>query len=158
MLIYSAFSDFQINMSLRIIAKGEKMEPEYLQADPAYRKKVLIVMGLILVGGFLALLLAMPWAEEQLRSAEPEMASKVVKTVYILLMVPLIVICVLMIRMARKSLKELQFPPSGTRVIKDTQIFRDTEAQKRAIMMIIFAGLIMLFGSASALLMFKLLS
>ncbi len=134
------------------------MEPEILRADPAYRKKVIILVGVILAGGFLALLLAMPWAEAKLQSAEPELAFKVVKTVYMLLMLPLLFICILMLRMAKKSLKELQFPPSGTRVIKDTPIFRDAEAQKRAMMVIVFAGLILLFGAASTLLMFKLTS
>lgn len=132
--------------------------PEYLYADPVYRKKVIILVLIIALGGTLILTLLTPLFNDYHTHQKPEIALYIIRyTLLVLLIIP-VMFTFYMIRFAVSTIKQGQFPPSGTKVIKDTRILYDNAAKSRArflialsvilfIMCLVMAGFLFIFIS-----------
>ncbi len=133
------------------------MEPEYLKADPVYRRKVIIWLVLIFVLGFVVLGLGLPYAKQKLGNMDPGAAIMLVKYAYLVIMLPLATFCIYLFKLSVHSLAQGQFPPMGTKVVKDTLLYRGQEARKRAFLLVILGLAILLLCAYSVILMFRLL-
>lgn len=134
------------------------MEQEYLKADPGYRRKVIIWLVLIFVLGSVALGLGLPLAKQKLGEMEPGAAIMLVKYAYIVVLLPLGAFCIYLFCLAMRSLAQGQFPPLGTKVVKDTLLYRGQEARKRALLLVFLGVGIILLCAYSVVIMFRLLS
>lgn len=118
--------------------------PDILKADPVYRRKVLIWIFIIALGGSLCLILLMPFLENYLASHKPEVAFNIIKYTLLILMIIPALFSLYLIRIALRTIKHCQFPPPGIKVVKDTRILYDDAAKSRAVILIVLAVLIFL--------------
>ncbi len=128
-------------------------ERPILRADPAYRKKMIRIFLSALLVGFILLSLAIPKLENATLAKDPGKALITIKLILVLLLVIPALLCIYLLRIAINSIKLRQFPPPGTKVIKDTPIFSDAEAVKRGLILLFFALILMflcLFSAALA--------
>ncbi len=124
--------------------------PEYLQADPAYRRKIIIIIIVIAIGGVLCLQLLMPLLGEYLAKHEPDVSLNIVKYLLLFLVMIPALFSMYLIRMAIQINKHGQFPPPATRVIKDTRILYDSAAKIRARVLIVLAIVLFVLCTVTA--------
>lgn len=128
--------------------------PEYLYADPVYRKKVFILVLLIALGGTVCLTLLIPRLESYLSHQESETALNIVKYILLILLLIPALFSLLMVRIAIRTIKQGQFPPEGFKVIKDTRILYDDAAKARARIIIAIALLLFIMCISTAVFAF----
>ena len=116
--------------------------PDMMPADPDYRKKVLLILLLITLVGFLLLALAVPFVNQLFDQANPEQALQTLKLVLSVLILMPTLFSVYIIRIAIRTLRQQQFPPEGVKVMRDTPIVYDGKAKQRGIILLVLAGLI----------------
>lgn len=134
------------------------IRPPIVSADPKYRKKVLRIVLLASIAGFALLALLIPPLEKASTHADPARTLATMKiALAILLLIPVLLMIVI-IRIAVKTIKQKQFPPEGMQVLRDTTILYDGDATKRGIILLILAFLIIDFCFAAAFIAMKLLS
>jgi hypothetical protein len=112
------------------------LEPStVLKADPAYRRKVLVVYVAFVALCTLLVLVLQQWGfpafDAYLRRQKPDEAIRLLKTIVIVSMSVPLGIFVYLFRLGRHIQLSAQFPAPGTRVIRDTEILRGRAAIRR---------------------------
>lgn len=116
------------------------MDQEILKADPAFRKRLLVIIGIVVILGILLIGIVIPrFLIPGGDSADPAQALNQLKWLLAIIYLPLLGFCVYLVSMAIRSWRQEVFPPLGTRVIKDTPIFRGQKARHKALGIIILA-------------------
>lgn len=114
-----------------------------LKADPEYRRKSLVICVLFLVfGAVLAIVLSewgIPAFEEYLKGKKPEEAFRILQWLLVACFFSMIPWAFYIFRYARRILNSGQFPPPGTKVIRDTQIIEGQTARRYAYIMIAYS-------------------
>jgi hypothetical protein len=120
--------------------------PDMIPADPDYRKKVLKKLVVIALAGIVLFVFATQLVERQMNQPSPEDAIRTIKLLLAFLLVLPLAIASYFIVMGIRTLRYGQFPPEGTKVLRDTPIMYDNAAKKRGILLLILSGLIVNFG------------
>jgi len=112
---------------------------EMIYADPDYKKKVLRITAFVVV--FVLILAGLGFNNFQLYLKQMETVSAV-RLITVLLVIIFAVPCLFsiwIIKVALHSLKEKRFPPTGTKVIRDTKVLYDDKARIRSVILIALA-------------------
>jgi len=109
------------------------MDNEIIKADPAFRKKVLIIALLLVLAGAAAISVLMPWIQNRLAEEDTMVAIRMLRFLIIALFTPPLIFAFWMISFALKAYKQGLFPPEGTKVIKDTPRLQGKPAKSKAI-------------------------
>jgi hypothetical protein len=112
---------------------------EIHRADPAYRTRALLLVGLTLLVCSVLLLLLQAWLHRvtaQLLSADPDMPRRWLRGLFAALgfglAMPATLIGVSLRRMGLKSQAERRFPPAGWKTLRDVRVLRDAQALRLA--------------------------
>jgi hypothetical protein len=107
-----------------------------LKADPEYRRRVLWLYLAGVVAGFGLLLWAPPLLVRHLapsvRARDPAGAVRLLQVLVALLFVPGLPLAYYLYRLAGRIHASGQFPPPGTRVLRDTVVVEGVPAHRRA--------------------------
>ncbi len=128
--------------------------PDILPADPAYRKKVIKILLISAIAGFLILAVLSKVIDKQVESGDPGKLIGLMTLLIALMVTGLTGYSIYLVRIAIKTKRQAQFPPPGMKVIRDTPILYDDAARQRAKQLIVFAALII--GSSFMMLRFFL--
>jgi hypothetical protein len=124
------------------------MENKIVKADPKYRKRIIRMVFLVLIAGFILLRFAIRIFDYYLTAQNPETSLMIVSyTLATLFIIPAI-LSIVMLRIGSKTIKQRCFPPEGLKVFKDTPQLLDEDAIKRGKIMVGFAISIMLLCMA----------
>ncbi len=123
---------------------------EILKADPEYKRKILKIQGLFVVGVAALIHWGLPAFKTFIHSKKPEEGIHILLWVLVLLFSQFVFFGIYIVRKGKKVLAAGQFPLSGTKVFRDTTILRGEKAQYRAKLMIgggIVIGVLSLYGA-----------
>jgi hypothetical protein len=120
------------------------MDNEILKADPRYRKKALISMLVMVIFGIMAIVFLLPWLKGYLMFLGCRKGAQVLVLIFGVAFIIPIFLSIQMLRIAAKSMREERFPPSGTKVIKDTAVLSGNAAKNRGIILFFLAGFMLL--------------
>jgi|GEM_PF-1500143 len=115
------------------------MEKEILKADLRLRKIVLGVLIVVMILGSIALAWFVPWLNSQIETMDTSVALKLLNRFVIGLLFPPVFFAAYMITFGIKSLRQGVFPPEGSRVIRDTVVYRGKAAKVKGIVLILMA-------------------
>lgn len=108
---------------------------EIHRADPAYRTRTLLLVGLTLLACSVLLLLLHAWLHRvsaQLLSVDPDTLRRWLRALFgalgLGLAAPALLIGVSLRRMGMESQAERRFPPAGWKTLRDVRVLRDAEA------------------------------
>lgn len=131
--------------------------PDMYPADPEYRKRVLRVSLLGVVLGLLLLGLMIPRLEKAVNFEDPAKALAIIKIVLLVTILIPALLTIYIIRIAVKTIRQRQFPPEGTRVLRDTPMLYDSDAVKRGSILFVLAVLILDACVFAAIIVVKLI-
>jgi len=118
------------------------MEREIIKADPKYKKQLLIRF-LILV---ICLAIGLAFLRSHMENSDPQVLAECLSIVLWLIFIPPILFAVFFIRFALRCQKEGRFPPTGTKVIKDTVVLHGQDAKRRSLMIIVVSAAMILIS------------
>jgi len=131
-------------------------QPDMIPADPAYRKKVLLSLVLIVLGLAFLLYILQIYLQANIHSSSPEKVMLALKWLLITLAITPIAFAIYIIVFALKVYRQGMFPPEGTKVFRDTPILYDQDARRRANILVVLSGVLMFMSSLMVLLAFFL--
>ena len=131
---------------------------EFLPADPSYKKKVLILIILLFGLGAACLNWLIPLFNSYLIQQKPDVALRVIMCITIALLIVPGSFVIYILRIALRTLRQGQFPPTGLKVFKDTRILYDEAARTRAKIIIGLAITVMLLCISIFILIVKLIN
>ncbi len=107
-----------------------------LKADPKYRRRYSLLFCLI---GLVMLCIALWGVDylESLKDMEPAKAVLVLQVLSAALLIPLFPMSLYLYRFARKALVSGQFPPPGTKVLKDTEVVEGKRARRKGTLLLV---------------------
>ena len=120
------------------------MDTEILKADPRYRKRALLTILGITIAGCLIIAFLLPWLKEYLMFLGCRKGAQVIVLVFALAFIVPLILSIKMLMIASRVMQEERFPPSGTKVIKDTVVLTGIEAKNRGIILFFLAGFMLL--------------
>lgn len=120
------------------------MDKEIYKADPAYRKQALRVFVILTIVGAIAIGLFRSLIASPAHNADPLKLVVYMRVLISSFLALPIIFAAYIIQIAKKTYQQKMFPPEGMRVLKDTELLRDNRAQKRAIMLVVFAVILIL--------------
>jgi hypothetical protein len=119
------------------------MSKEILKADPGYRKRTMLIITGMLIAGCLVIAFLLPWLKSYMLTLGCRKASQLLFAIFAVAFIVPLLLSFHIIRTGVKSLREERFPPTGTKVIKDTVLLTGKEARNRGKILIFLAGFIM---------------
>lgn len=116
------------------------------KADPATRKRALYSIGAITIVGAAAIHWGLPALKQYLFSLPPKVALEFVCWIIFITFLSASPMGFYLCLLGRKTLNTNQFPPKGTKVIRDTAVLTGPSADRRGKMLII-GGILLIFLS-----------
>jgi len=106
---------------------------EVIPADPAYRRRIaILVLVLAAVGAAAIAWLERTWAAIDPGTVDPDAVKRVLTIAPVLLAIPLLLFGLWLARFSLRVYREERFPPEGVKVIRDTQLVTGEAARLRA--------------------------
>ena len=106
-----------------------------LRADPGYRRRLLALMGVCVVIGSGAILLGQPLVDhrvdEYVKAGDFSGAIRFLQIVGAMLLLPTVPMTYSLYRFGQRIRRSSQFPPPGTRVLRDTVVLEGDRARRR---------------------------
>jgi hypothetical protein len=121
-----------------------------LKTDKAYRRKFFYLCGALVTGGFVIIRWGWPEFESFLKQQKPEDALHMLLIVLAALYLPVLLWVIFAFRFASRVMASAQFPPPGSRVLRDTEIIEGAPARRKGLIMMITSiilGLTVFFGA-----------
>ena len=119
---------------------------EIYRADKKYRRKVLAWCFPIVLLLSILIYWKLPLLHEYLKTQTLEQALRFIKTLFLIMFLPLLFPALYFLCLSRRIFKSKCFPPPGMKVIRDTPLLRGKQAIYRGYISFIFALLIILFA------------
>jgi hypothetical protein len=120
------------------------------KADPATRKRALYLIGAMTIVGAAAIHWGLPALQKYLFSLPPKVSLKMTCLIIFITFVPVSLMGFYFFFLGRKTLNTKQFPPRGTKVIKDTALLTGSAATRRGKMLILGGILLILLSVVGA--------
>jgi len=108
-----------------------------LKADPDYRRNVLLLLVALAVIGFAAIQWGLPKLLAYIEEKEPMEGIRFIRALLIVVFASALPMAFYMYRFGRRILRSGQFPPPGTRVIRDTEIIEGGAARRKGRLLIV---------------------
>jgi len=131
-------------------------EPQFQKADPAARRRALIILAAIAILGLILVPLLdrlgeglQEWMHDDPERAAPEVAN-LLRLLAVLMATPLVVLSLWLAWYAARVYSHGRFPPPGVAVLRDTRILEDAPARRRAVVGFILAALMLAFAVAAS--------
>ena len=118
------------------------MEREIIKADPKYKKQLLIRF-LILV---ICLAIGLTFMRAHMENLGTQALAGFLRVMLWIIFVPPILFAIFFISFALRCQKEGRFPPTGTKVIKDTVVLHGQDAKRRSLMIIVVSAAMILIS------------
>lgn len=120
------------------------------KADPATRKRALYLIGAMTVVGAAAIHWGLPALQKHLFSLPPKQSLKMMCSIIFITFIPVSLMGFYFCLLGHKTLHTNQFPPRGTKVIKDTALLTGSAAVRRGKILILGGILLILLSVAGA--------
>jgi hypothetical protein len=115
------------------------MAPELIKADPRYKKQLLIRILIIAFIFAIGLAFFRSYLDSLIAGSDTQTLVLSLRiALWLMFSIP-VLFGIYIFRLALRSYKEERFPPSGTKVIKDTILLTGKAAKSRAIIIILIA-------------------
>src|SRR6266567_2762528 len=116
------------------------------KADQETRKKAFILLGVITVIGAIVIQFGLPRLTGYMHSLPLNEAIQLFIIVTTLPFISIIPIAIYCYRIGRKVIASNQFPPPGSKVIRDTKVLTGLAARRRGLTLVALSSLMMVIG------------
>lgn len=121
-----------------------------LRTDPETRKKAFCLIGVITLMGMAVIYWGLPRFKAYIFTLPPGKAIQILGMVMSLLFLSLVPLALYLYRIGRKTLGSNQFPPPGTKVVRDTVVQTGHAARRRGLILIAGSVMIMVMALFAA--------
>lgn len=108
-----------------------------LKADPAYKRRWLLLLAAMAITALAVGLWGLPALMEHLQEKEPSEAIRFIQILLFLLFAPVLPMAYYLYRVARRIQASGQCPPPGMKVIRDTEIVEGNGARRTGKLLLI---------------------
>ena len=122
------------------------MAPKIIQADKAYRRKILVILFLTVLAGLATFQWLVPWASKTVHQIEPNKGLALARYVLTVMFLSVLFISLYLAFFGRKVLRHREFPPPGAKVLRDTPLVEGKSAIIRGQIIILLALLLFIFS------------
>ena len=125
------------------------MPNQIVRADPTFRRYCLLGLGIVFLAGTV-LLWKWPLLADRLRYAETSESLWYLRWSLTALFFPCFLFAGYFTFLGRRIMQSRQYPPSGMRVIKDTEVLRGDDVLRVLRMLAVLTALLVLVGFIGA--------
>ena len=133
-------------------------DDDIIFADVPMRKKVLALLLIIVFVGALGIYFLQIHLQTILNRGDVSNALRYLKRISISIFLPMLPLCLFLLHLSRKTFLTQQYPPPGSKVLRDTKISRGKDAILRAKILAALAILLAISSIAALSMLFRLLN
>ncbi|MEW6674342.1 MAG: hypothetical protein AB1427_21820 [Thermodesulfobacteriota bacterium] len=122
------------------------MNPKIVKADKAYRRTIVIILLLIVLGGLSMFQWLVPWANKAVHQIDPQKGLVMVRYFLVGMFLAIVAISAYLAFFGRNVLKNRKFPPPGVKVLVDTRLVEGEPAIIRGQLILLASLLLFIFS------------
>lgn len=126
-------------------------EEQLIRADKSYRRRVILLYGVLVCLGGVMILWGLPWAEQYLRKQALPTALRIARRTLFFVFLSVALLGLYVLRFGRSVMKHARFPPPNHKVIRDTTLLEGQEARTRGRILVFLALMLVCLGLTGAL-------